>query len=169
MLAIISLAVIGGLASFCFTKVVGIVFLGEPRTAMARQASRGRLGNDWYQWSFLAVLCLVIGHFSHPFIELAFGGLADMSLFLVRIDHCPGKTIGTNLALGSRLFLATFLVYGSLPKAPVSGARKLLPDQPGAVVLPDHHANAVYRYLVCPQCCRFFPPLCLDQERLMFA
>ena len=33
--AIISLAVIGGLALACFTKVVGVVFQGEPRTEAA--------------------------------------------------------------------------------------------------------------------------------------
>jgi hydrogenase-4 component B len=32
LLAIVSLAVIGGLALACFTKVVGVVFQGEPRS-----------------------------------------------------------------------------------------------------------------------------------------
>jgi len=39
ILAIVSLAVIGGLALACFTKVVGVVFQGEPRT---RAADAGR-------------------------------------------------------------------------------------------------------------------------------
>ncbi len=38
LLVIGALAMIGGLAAVCFTKVVGIVFLGEPRTAAAAHA-----------------------------------------------------------------------------------------------------------------------------------
>jgi hydrogenase-4 component B len=38
LLAIVSLAVIGGLALACFTKVVGVVFQGEPRSDAARES-----------------------------------------------------------------------------------------------------------------------------------
>ena len=38
LLVIAALALIGGLAAVCFTKVIGIVFLGEPRTEPAAQA-----------------------------------------------------------------------------------------------------------------------------------
>ncbi|MDZ7599519.1 MAG: proton-conducting transporter membrane subunit [Desulfobacterales bacterium] len=38
LLAIVSLAVIGGLALACFTKVVGVVFQGEPRSRAAADA-----------------------------------------------------------------------------------------------------------------------------------
>ncbi len=38
MLAILSLAIIGGLAAACFSKVTGVVFLGEPRTTHAAEA-----------------------------------------------------------------------------------------------------------------------------------
>jgi hydrogenase-4 component B len=54
------LALIGGLAAACFAKVVGIVFLGEPRTLAASQAvpvSRGL----WIPMGILAGLCLVVG------------------------------------------------------------------------------------------------------------
>jgi hydrogenase-4 component B len=40
LLAIVSLAVIGGLALACFTKVVGVVFQGEPRSDAARNIRR---------------------------------------------------------------------------------------------------------------------------------
>jgi NADH:ubiquinone oxidoreductase subunit 5 (subunit L)/multisubunit Na+/H+ antiporter MnhA subunit len=40
LLVIAALALIGGLAAFCFTKVVGVVFLGQPRTAQAAEAHR---------------------------------------------------------------------------------------------------------------------------------
>ena len=106
MMAIISLAVIGGLASFCFTKVVGIVFLGQPRTEMARQATEGGMFMVM-PMVFLAVSCLVIGIFPAGFVELAFGGLADIA-FLGQVDAELIQTIGSNLALGSRLFLGIF-------------------------------------------------------------
>ncbi len=38
VLSIVALAAIGGLACFCFAKVIGIVFLGEPRSTQAAQA-----------------------------------------------------------------------------------------------------------------------------------
>ncbi len=114
MLAIISLAVIGGLASFCFTKVVGIVFLGEPRTAMTGRATEAGLAMT-APMVFLAVVCLAIGIFPSHFIALSFAGLADMAL--------PGPadaqlvaTIGANLALGSRLFLGLLLFMALLRK-----------------------------------------------------
>jgi formate hydrogenlyase subunit 3/multisubunit Na+/H+ antiporter MnhD subunit len=44
LLVIGTLALIGGLAALCFTKVVGVVFLGQPRTEQAAEAHRpGRL------------------------------------------------------------------------------------------------------------------------------
>lgn len=37
-MTVLALAIIGGLAAACFTKVFGIVFLGEPRSPLARDA-----------------------------------------------------------------------------------------------------------------------------------
>lgn len=79
MMAIISLAVIGGLASFCFTKVVGIVFLGEPRTEMARRASEGGMAMTM-PVVLLAGACLLIGVFPASFITLTFRSKAKLSM-----------------------------------------------------------------------------------------
>ncbi len=114
ILAIISLTLIGGLASFCFTKVVGIVFLGEPRTVQAAQACEGsRLIT--LPMVILAVLCLAIGVFPQGFIELSFAGLSDM-INLDRVDHQLIDSVGANLALGSRIFLMIFCVLLFLRK-----------------------------------------------------
>ncbi len=59
-LAAPALALIGGLAVACFVKVVGVVFLGEPRTPEARQGHEP----GWLMrlpMGGLALLCLVIG------------------------------------------------------------------------------------------------------------
>ena len=108
IMAIISLAVIGGLATFCFTKVVGITFLGEPRSEMARQATEGGLAMV-VPMVILAGACFVIGIFPAAFIDLAFRILADINL-VGRVDSGLVETVGSNLALGARLFLALFLV-----------------------------------------------------------
>lgn len=108
ILAIISLAVIGGLASFCFTKVVGIVFLGEPRTALAAEASEG----NWFltlPMGILAGACLAIGLFPENFINLAFWGLSEL-IPSGQVDKAAIGTIGANLALASRLFLLIFII-----------------------------------------------------------
>jgi hydrogenase-4 component B len=57
---ILSLALIGGLAAACFTKVFGIVFLGEPRTALPntiRDVPASMLSAMW----LLAGLCFIAG------------------------------------------------------------------------------------------------------------
>jgi hydrogenase-4 component B len=71
IMAIVSLAIIGGLALACFTKVVGVVFQGEPRST--------RMPLPWMKkgrpcccpcWCW-PVLCLIIGVFPRLFIYLA--------------------------------------------------------------------------------------------------
>ena len=106
-LAIISLAVIGGLAATCFTKVVGIVFLGEPRTAGAARASEVQASMT-LPMLLLALLCLVIGIFPAPFVQLAFFGLRDMAL-IGAIAPGTGQVLISNVAFAARLFLAILL------------------------------------------------------------
>ncbi len=106
MMAIISLAVIGGLATFCFTKVVGIAFLGEPRSQKAQRVKEGGVAMAIPMF-LLAGACIVIGIFPASFIELAFNGLTDITN-LGQVDTLLVETIGANLALGSRLFLGIF-------------------------------------------------------------
>ena len=114
ILAIISLAAIGGLASFCFTKVVGIVFLGEPRSRQAAEADEGsRLLT--LPMAVLAALCLAIGIFPESFMYLAFAGLSDIVKGGL-VDTASIDSIGANLALGSRLFLLIFFAMLLLRK-----------------------------------------------------
>jgi len=78
ILAIISLAVIGGMATACFTKVVGLAFLGEPRTDQADKARESGIAMGAVM-VLMAVSCLVIGVFPEPFIRLAFSGIRDIT------------------------------------------------------------------------------------------
>lgn len=77
ILAIVSLAVIGGLATACFTKVVGLAFLGEPRTEKA--ANTGECGMSMkVVMGVMAFACLAIGVLPEAFINLAFQGIKDV-------------------------------------------------------------------------------------------
>jgi hydrogenase-4 component B len=70
LLAIVAgLALIGGLATACFTKAFGAVFLGEPRTCHATQAHEVSLWMIVPQY-ILAAGCLAIGLLSPWLIEL---------------------------------------------------------------------------------------------------
>lgn len=105
VLAILSLTLIGGLASFCFTKVVGIAFLGEPRSPEAAAAGAGgRLLQ--LPMVLLAASCLLIGIFPAPCVDLAWSALRDFQApGTVPLDRLAEVT--GHLALGCRLFLVS--------------------------------------------------------------
>ncbi|WP_419174819.1 proton-conducting transporter membrane subunit [Desulfosediminicola sp.] len=113
VLAILSLAIIGGLAGSCFTKVVGIAFLGEPRSEKAAQATE--VGMMTVPMVLLAALCLIIGIFPAPFVELAFWGLASFKA-LVPVGVEEISVVTANLALAARLILALFALVLILRK-----------------------------------------------------
>ena len=113
-LAIISLAVIGGLAAACFTKVVGIVFLGEPRSGGADRASEVKPSMT-APMVFLAILCLIIGIWPEPFVRLAFFGLRDIAA-IVPIQPEIIQNLVHNLAFAARLFLAILVIVTLLRK-----------------------------------------------------
>jgi NADH:ubiquinone oxidoreductase subunit 5 (subunit L)/multisubunit Na+/H+ antiporter MnhA subunit len=63
LIAIISLCITGGLAAACFTKLFGIIFLGEPRSAHAEAAHEAH-GPMLIPMIIVAFLCVFIGIFS---------------------------------------------------------------------------------------------------------
>lgn len=108
MLAILSLAIIGGLAAACFSKVVGVVFLGEPRTEKAADASEPGFTMT-LPMILLAAACMVIGIFPEPFVMAVFQGLKSIkSLHLVGVEEIA--VITGNLAFAARLFLGVFVL-----------------------------------------------------------
>lgn len=109
VIAIISLAVIGGLALACFSKVVGVVFLGEPRTEAAKDvdekgpAMLGAMG-------VLAAACLVIGVFPRAFIRMASQGVSAMGFGYDPIAPAPFVHMAGNITLGTGVFFAVFVI-----------------------------------------------------------
>ncbi len=107
-LTIISLAVIGGLAAACFTKVFGIIFLGEPRSNLAAGASESGFFIIFPQM-LVAALCLTVGIWPHYFVQAAF--LATRTIPLVS-DYTATSfmPIMTNIAHTGTLFLLLFII-----------------------------------------------------------
>ena len=114
MLAILSLAIIGGLAASCFTRVVGIVFLGEPRTAKAAAASEPGCTMT-LPMMVLATTCLVIGVFPEPIVQLVFMGLKSITV-LTPVGFSEVAVVTGNLALAARLFLGLLILSMLLRK-----------------------------------------------------
>jgi len=120
-LAILSLAIIGGLAIACFTKVIGIIFLGEPRTEKAAEAQPAGAAIHT-SMIILATLCAIIGLF--PQIVIPFVMRAAALLM-------PGHELPTELTIPA---MTTNLSYGaiafSLLVLTIIGLRRLLKQGP---------------------------------------
>jgi len=103
IMAIVSLAIIGGLALACFTKVVGVVFQGEPRrpdvTAGDEKGPAMLL-----PMLVLAGLCFIIGVFPRMFIYLALNAIPVSGLGYGRIPMEPFMQITANITLAATVF-----------------------------------------------------------------
>ena len=109
LLAIVSLAVIGGLALACFTKVVGVVFQGEPRSRAAQEVNE-KGPTMLLPMVILASACAVIGIYPGAFMFMALKAVAALGLDYGRIPLEPFAQMSANITLGATLFLALFLV-----------------------------------------------------------
>ena len=107
MLGILSLAIIGGLAAACFSKVVGVVFLGEPRTEKASQATEAGVTMT-VPMVLMAAACLIIGVYPQPFVQIVFLALKSINV-LVPVGSEDVMLVTGNLALAARLFLGVLI------------------------------------------------------------
>ena len=108
VLAIISLAIIGGLALACFTKVVGVVFQGEPRTKAAENVDE-KGSTMLFSMVVLAGACAVIGIFPRMFIHMSFNAVSALGLGYDRIPLVPFEQMTSNITLGAMIFLGVLL------------------------------------------------------------
>ncbi len=109
VLAIISLAVIGGLALACFTKVVGVVFQGEPRTKAAENVKE----KGWTMMvpmGVLAAACVIIGVFPKVFIHMALKAVQALGLDYGRVPVEPFGQMTCNITFAALLFLVLVLI-----------------------------------------------------------
>jgi hydrogenase-4 component B len=113
LLAIVSLAIIGGLALACFTKVVGVVFQGEPRTPAATEVNEQGPAM-LFPMVILAGACAVIGIYPGAFMFMALKGVASLGLEYGRIPMEPFAHLSANITLGATIFLAALLILLAL-------------------------------------------------------
>lgn len=115
-LAIISLAVIGGLALACFTKVIGVVFQGEPRTKAAKNSVEHG-ASMLVSMSILAGTCVLIGLFPNLIIQLPIKAVGALGLEFSPDMFDPILQITGNISMAAMVFLVLFLL--------VTGIRRL--------------------------------------------
>jgi len=111
-LVILSLCIIGGLAIACFTKVMGIVFLGEPRTEKAAKAKPAGPAINAVM-IILATLCALIGLFPQVIIPIVMRAAVTL---MPRQSLPPGlnmPAMATNLSYGAIAFsILVFIIIG---------------------------------------------------------
>lgn len=108
-ISILSLALIGGLALACFTKVIGIIFLGEPRTI--KLDSVDEQGKSMLiPMIILATACIFIGVFPGVFIRMSLA--ASRSIMTVSENNMLGNVvmISNNITIAALIFFAVMAV-----------------------------------------------------------
>lgn len=107
--AIVGLAIIGGLALACFTKVVGVVFQGEPRSEAAAVA--GEKGPAMLiAMMILAAACVLIGVFPNLFFIMSLKAVNALGLPYGQLPLEPFVQITGNITRGAALFFSVLIV-----------------------------------------------------------
>jgi hydrogenase-4 component B len=109
LLAVVSLAVIGGLALACFTKVVGVVFQGEPRSPAAENVNE-KGPAMLVPMLVLAGACVVIGVFPRAFVLVALKGVSSLGIVPGGVSLAPFVQLTGNITLAVAIFFALFLL-----------------------------------------------------------
>jgi len=113
LVAIVSLAIIGGLALACFTKVVGVVFQGEPRSQSAQVA--GEKGPAMLvPMLVLAAACIVIGILPGFFLPMALKAVAALGLGYDPIPLAPFVHLTGNITKAVAVIFGVFLLILAL-------------------------------------------------------
>jgi hydrogenase-4 component B len=123
LLAIVSLAVIGGLALACFTKVVGVVFQGEARGPAAQHANERGVPAMLLPMIVLAGACAVIGFYPGAFMYMPLKAAAALGLDIGRVPMEAVARLSTNITLGATLFLAALLMVLALRRLLYEGKK----------------------------------------------
>ena len=109
LLAIVSLAVIGGLALACFTKVFGVVFQGEARSSAAENVDEKGL-TMLIPMLALAGACVLIGVFPRVFVLMAIQGVSAIGIGFEPALLEPFIRLTGNITMASAIFFAFILV-----------------------------------------------------------
>ena len=110
---IVGLAVIGGLALACFTKVVGVVFQGEPRSRAAQDVNE-KGPAMLVPMLILAVVCVLIGVFPRVFILMAVKAIYALNTGYGHIPLDGFITMTGNITRATSIFFTVILMVLSL-------------------------------------------------------
>ena len=113
VVAIVGLAIIGGLALACFTKVVGVVFQGEPRSQAAR-AAHEKGPAMLAPMIVLAAACSAVGVFPGFFLPMALKAVAALGLGYDPIPLAPFVDLTGNITQVAAVVFAVFLLILAL-------------------------------------------------------
>jgi hydrogenase-4 component B len=113
VVAIVSLAIIGGLALACFTKVVGVVFQGEPRSRAA-QAAHEKGPAMIVPMIVLASACIAIGVFPGFFLPMALKAVSALGLGYEAIPLAPFLQLTGNITQAAALIFVVFFLILAL-------------------------------------------------------
>jgi hydrogenase-4 component B len=121
VLAIIGLAIIGALALACFTKVVGVVFQGEPRSRAAQAATGENSPAMLLPMLILAAACILIGVWPGAFMFMPIKAMAALGLSGGRIPLASFTRISNHITLAAAVFLGMLLVALALRRSAYQG------------------------------------------------
>jgi hydrogenase-4 component B len=113
VVAIVGLAIIGGLALACFTKVVGVVFQGEPRSQAAREAHE-KGPAMLAPMIVLAAACIVIGVLPGFFLPMAIRAVGALGLSYGAIPLAPFVLLAGNITKAAALIFVVLLLLIAL-------------------------------------------------------
>lgn len=113
LLAIVSLALIGGLALACFTKVFGVVFQGEPRTKAAQDVTEDG-GMMLVPMLLLAGACVVIGVFPGIFTKMSVQGVTSLGLGYRGMPLDPFTELTGNITRAAAVFFLLLIMIVAL-------------------------------------------------------
>jgi hydrogenase-4 component B len=111
--AIVSLAVIGGLALACFTKVLGVVFQGEPRSTAAQNAKESGPAM-LFSMVCLAIACGLIGIFPKLILQLPLNAVAGLGMNLDSHLLDPIVHTSANISCAASILLTAFILVSLL-------------------------------------------------------
>ncbi|MDL2329114.1 hydrogenase [Desulfosarcina sp. OttesenSCG-928-A07] len=116
LVAIVGLALIGGLALACFTRVVGVVLLGEPRTPSFAAANESGMAMR-IPMVILAAGCMLMGIFPGLFIDMAHLAVSAMGYDnLSGLPEKPACLWSLDLTRASLFFIAAVLAVLAIRK-----------------------------------------------------
>jgi hydrogenase-4 component B len=113
VVAIVGLAIIGGLALACFTKVVGVVFQGEPRSPAAREAHE-KGPAMLAPMIVLAAACIVIGVLPGFFLPMAIRAVGALGLSYGAIPLAPFVLLAGTITKAAALIFVVLLLLIAL-------------------------------------------------------